>query len=125
MDPIAVELDMLADYLLDEASTNPQRRASQRIGLDHQHLRITAIGFATGAELPEHQNPGEALLQVVRGRIRLSEGPRVNPARALDVGAGTIARVPDGVHRLEALEPSMVVLISISVPRAAAVVNAG
>ena len=111
MDPVAFDLNLLADYLLAQAAENPQHRASQRIDLDHEQLRITAIGFAEGGEVPEHRNPGEAVLQVVRGRIRLTDA-----VRAIDVSAGMIARIPDGVHRVEALEPSVILLTALPLP---------
>ena len=111
MDPIALDLDVMADYLLAQAAENPQHRASQRIDLGHQQLRMTAIGFDTGGELPEHRNPGEAVLQVVRGRIRLSDA-----TRTIEVAAGTIARIPDDAHRVEALEPSVILLTALPVP---------
>lgn len=111
MDSIALNLEVMADYLLAQAAENPQHRASQRIDLDHQQLRMTAIGFAAGGELPEHRNPGEAVLQVVRGRIRISDA-----TRTIEVDAGTIARIPDGVHRVEALEPSVILLTALPLP---------
>ncbi|MBX9471984.1 LuxR family transcriptional regulator [Microcella sp.] len=111
MDPIAMELAVLADFLLAKAAESPQRRAAQKIDLDHEQLRVTAIGFAEGGELPEHKNPGEAVLQVVRGRIRLTDA-----TRSIDVGEGTLARIPNGVHSVTALEPSVIVLTAISLP---------
>lgn len=111
MDPVAVHLAMLADYLLPLAAENPQGRASQRVDLDHEQLRMTAIGFAAGAVLPDHRNPGEAVLQVLRGRIRLSDA-----SRTIEVEAGTIARVPDGLHRVDALEPSVILLTALPLP---------
>jgi len=111
MDPIAVNLDTLADHLLAQAAENPQGRASQRINLDHHTLRMTAMGFVTGGELPEHRNPGEAAVQVVRGRLRLSDA-----TRTIDLEAGMIARIPDAPHRVEALEPSVMVLTAIALP---------
>lgn len=114
MDPIAVHLPTLAEYLLAQATESPQLRASQRINLDHETLRMTAIGFAAGGELPDHRNPGEAVLQVVRGRIRLTD-----ETRSVEVDEGTLARVPNGVHRVEALEPSVIVLTAISLPEGA------
>lgn len=113
MDPIAMHLPTLADSLIAQAAESPQLRASQKIDLDHQHLRMTAIGFATGGELPEHRNPGEAVLQVVRGRIRLTDA-----TRSIEVEAGTLARIPNGLHRVEALEPSVIVLTALSLPAA-------
>lgn len=114
MDPIAMNLTVLADYLLAQAAESPQRRVSQRIDLNHEHLRMTAIGFDTGGELPEHKNPGEAVLQVVRGRIRLTDA-----TRSIEVEEGVLARIPNGMHSVEALEASVIVLTAISVPAVA------
>jgi len=119
MDPIAINLGIMSDYLLAHAAKNPQGRASQRIDLGHEQLRMTAIGFIAGGELPEHRNPGEAVLQVVLGRIRLSEPSRTIDAeagRTIEVEPGTIVRIPDGPHSVEALEPSVIVLTAVGVP---------
>ena len=109
MDPIALNLSVMADYLLAQAAESPQLRASQKIDLDHQQLRMTVIGFAEGGQLPEHKNPGEAVLQVVRGRIRLTDA-----TRSIEVEAGMLARIPNGVHSVTALEPSVIVLTVVS-----------
>lgn len=111
MDPVAVHLAMLADYLLPLAAENPQGRASQRVDLDHEHVRMTAIGFTAGAVLPDHRNPGEAVLQVLRGRVRLSDA-----RLTIEVEQGMIARIPDGLHRVEALEPSVILLTALPLP---------
>lgn len=111
MDPIALDLDVMASHLLTQAAENPQRRSSLRIDLGHQQLRMTAIGFDTGGELPDHRNPGEAVLQVVRGRISLSDA-----GRTIEITAGMIARIPDGAHRVEALEPSVILLTALPLP---------
>ena len=110
MNPVAVVLSMLADHLLAEATESPQGRAAQRVSLDHERLRMTAIGFTAGGELPDHANPGEATLQVLVGLVRLTwEGGE------LELEAGMIGRIPDARHRLEALEPSVVLLTAIAV----------
>jgi quercetin dioxygenase-like cupin family protein len=115
MDPIALHLPTVADYLLAQAADSPQLRASQKIDLDHQQLRMTAIGFAAGGELPEHKNPGEAVLQVVRGRVRLTDA-----TRSIEVEAGALARIPNGVHSVTALEPSVIVLTAVSLSASSA-----
>jgi quercetin dioxygenase-like cupin family protein len=39
-------------------------------------LRQTVVGMLAGTELGEHNNPGEATVHVLRGRVRLTcEGP--------------------------------------------------
>jgi len=109
MNPVAVELSLLTDHLLKEAATSPHARTAQRVSLDHQRLRMTAIGFAAGGELPDHKNPGEATLQILVGRVRLSWA-----AGDLELESGMIARIPDSLHRVEALEPSVVLLTAVA-----------
>jgi quercetin dioxygenase-like cupin family protein len=58
-----------------------------------------------GASLAEHENPGEATLQVLTGRVRLSSGDLSSEART-----GDMIFVPDARHSLLALEDSAVLL---------------
>jgi mannose-6-phosphate isomerase-like protein (cupin superfamily) len=48
---------------------------------------------------------------VVRGRIRITDA-----IRSIEVETGTIVRIPDGVHRVDALEPSVIVLTAVTLP---------
>ncbi|GAA1732240.1 LuxR family transcriptional regulator [Microcella frigidaquae] len=117
MDPVAVDLTMLADYLEAQAAESPNGRHLQPVALDHEHLRMTGIGLTAGSELPPHDNPGEAVLQVLRGQVRLvSLGADGTEARALDLAAGFLGRIPDGRHRVEALEPSALLLTALPLP---------
>jgi quercetin dioxygenase-like cupin family protein len=70
-----------------------------------------AMGFDAGGELPAHGNPGEAILRVVRGRVRLSWSDQ-----QLEAGPGMLVRIPDATHRVEALEPSAILLTAVSLP---------
>jgi quercetin dioxygenase-like cupin family protein len=54
-----------------------------------------------GAYLAEHENPGEATVQVLRGRVRLSSG-----GLSWEGCTGDMIFVPDARHSLEALEDS-------------------
>ena len=118
MDPVALDLSRLTDFLLAEAATSPQGRHLHAVELDHEHLRMTGIGLAAGSELPPHDNPGEAVLQVLRGQVRLvTLGADGTEARALDLAAGFLGRIPDGRHRVEALEPSALLLTALPLPR--------
>lgn len=58
-----------------------------------------------GDSLAEHESPGEAALQVLRGRVRLSSGDD-----SWDGRAGDLLPVPQVRHGLEALEDSAVLL---------------
>jgi quercetin dioxygenase-like cupin family protein len=68
-------------------------------------LRQTLIALAAGHRLDEHDNPGEATVHVLHGRVRLSTG---------DVGwegsTGDLLIVPTARHTLDALEDSAVLL---------------
>ena len=78
-------------------------------GHEHQ-LRQTVIALRAGEELSEHENPGEATLQVLRGRVLL---------KACDVSwngsAGDLMTVPDALHSLDAVEDSVVLLTVVKI----------
>jgi quercetin dioxygenase-like cupin family protein len=72
----------------------------------HEHsLRQTLIALTIGTSLAEHQNPGEATVHVLRGRVRLASGDQ-----AWEGNTGDLIKVPDAPHSLEALEDSVVLL---------------
>ncbi|TDE48445.1 LuxR family transcriptional regulator [Nonomuraea mesophila] len=68
-------------------------------------LRQTVIGMKQGSRLAEHENPGEATVQVLHGRVRMVAGDDSWEART-----GDLLIVPDARHALEALEDSAVLL---------------
>lgn len=61
--------------------------------------------MTAGATLTEHENPGEATLIVLRGRVRLRSGEDEWDGRT-----GDLIVIPQARHSLEALEDSAVVL---------------
>ena len=63
------------------------------------------IAMRAGAALAEHESPGEATLQVLRGRVRLTAG-----TAAVEGGAGDLLVIPPLRHAVEALEPSVLLL---------------
>ena len=72
----------------------------------HEHvLRQTVIALAAGRRLEEHENPGEATVHVLTGRVRLSAGDT-----SWEGSPGDLLIVPDARHALEALEDSAVLL---------------
>lgn len=117
MDTVALDLSRFADYLMAQAAESSQGRHLQAIELDHAHLRITGVGLTAGSELPPHDNPGEAVLQVLRGRVRV-ESLNVDGSvgRELELAARLLGRIPDGRHRVEALEPSALLLTALPLP---------
>ena len=123
MDSIGVNLEQLTAYLLEQAEASPDGRAIHRVDLGHTTLRLIAIGFAAGAELPEHDNPGEAVLQVLHGTVVLTSdepvtvgGRPLQGGRTIEATPGLLVRIPDTRHKLNALEPSVILLTQIQLP---------
>jgi quercetin dioxygenase-like cupin family protein len=104
-----VDLAALATDLLDRAAAAHARRAAHTLAHPVDGLRQTVIALLAGAELGEHESPGPASLQVLRGRVRVVAGPA-----ALALAAGQIAPIPDQRHSLHSDEDS-VVLLSVAV----------
>lgn len=115
MDPVAHDLDRLADHLLEQAQAAPEKRATLKLDLGQSTLRHLAMAFDTGGGLPAHGNPGEATLRVLRGRMRLSWSSETGD-HEIEAQPGMLVRIPDATHRVEALEPSVMLLTAVSLP---------
>ncbi|MEU7796658.1 cupin domain-containing protein [Micromonospora tulbaghiae] len=99
-------LTALAREQLELAHTSSSGRSSSTVYGGHEHrLRQTLIALTAGQMLGEHENPGEATVHVLRGRVRLGAGET-----SWDGSAGDLLIVPDRRHTLEALEDSAVLL---------------
>ena len=115
MDSLAHDLDRLADHLLEQALASPEKRATLKLDLGQSTLRHLAMAFDTGGGLPAHGNPGEATLRVLRGRMRLSWSSETGD-HEIEARPGMLVRIPDATHRVEALEPSVMLLTAVSLP---------
>jgi quercetin dioxygenase-like cupin family protein len=104
-----VDLTALATELLEKAATARARRASRTLAHPLDGLRQTVMALLAGADLGEHEGPGPASLQVLRGQVRIVAGDGSVPLRA-----GEIALVPMQRHSLHADEDS-VVLLSVAI----------
>jgi len=81
-------------------------RSSHTVYGGHEHvLRQTLIALAAGQRLDEHENPGEATVHVLRGRVVLATGET-----SWEGSPGDLLIVPQARHSLEALEASAVLL---------------
>jgi quercetin dioxygenase-like cupin family protein len=92
--------------LLDEAREQSAHRAARTLygGTGHA-LRQTAIALLSGSALSDHENPGEATLQVLVGRVRLSWSDD-----EVDLDAGAHVVIPQERHGLLALTDAVVLL---------------
>lgn len=68
-------------------------------------LRQTLIALTAGRMLDEHDNPGEATMHVLHGRVRLDTADA-----GWEGSPGDLIIVPAARHTLKALEDSTVLL---------------
>lgn len=84
---------------LEKARASSSGRAATTLHGGHEHdLRQTLIALAEGSALHEHESPGEATLQVLRGQVRLRAGDE-----AWEGAAGDYLVIPPSRHDLTAL----------------------
>ena len=68
-----VSLTALAREHLESARATSSGRSAHTVYGGHEHsLRQTLIAMTAGTELDEHESPGESTLQVLLGRVRLT-----------------------------------------------------
>lgn len=96
---------------LETARSASSGRSAHTVFGGHEHsLRQTLIALTAGSELDEHQTNGEATLQVLAGRVRLT-----NDGANWDGSTGDHLVVPKSRHGLQAIEDSAV-LLTVSNP---------
>lgn len=101
-----VSLEAIGRERLADATGSRAGRSSVTVYGGHERsLRQTVIALAAGQSLDEHENPGEATLQVLRGRVTLVAGDVHWDGRS-----GDFLIVPDSRHSLNAHEDSVVLL---------------
>ena len=101
-----VSLTALAREHLARARTASSGRSSETVCGGQQHaLRQTLIALVAGQRLDEHENPGEATIQVLHGRVRLVAGDS-----SWRGAIGHLIVIPDSRHALEAEEDAAVLL---------------
>lgn len=96
----------LQRHQLEIARNAASGRSAHTLYGGHEHvLRQTMIALKAGAGLNEHENPGEATLQVLHGRVTLVAGDV-----SWNGSPGDLLFIPDARHSLEAVEDSAVLL---------------
>ena len=110
-----ISLSKLADEQLDAARSAPAGRSAHTVhgGHDHQ-LRQTLMALVAGTDMAEHNSPGQATLQVLRGRVRVDAGQD-----SWEGGPGDLLVIPRERHSLHALENAAVLLTVLADSRGA------
>ena len=104
-----MSLDAIAREQLNKARQVHAGRAATTVFGGHEHaLRQTVIALVAGSALAEHENPGEATIYVISGRVEISAGTDVWQGRS-----GDLLIVPDAAHGLRAVENSVVLLTAV------------
>ena len=99
-------LTELSQTHLAIAQTASSGRSAHTVYGGHDHvLRQTLIALRAGSSLDEHESPGDATLQVLRGRVTLVAG-----GVRTDGSVGDLLVIPRRRHALEAHENSAVLL---------------
>lgn len=101
-----LSLDALARRLRQTAASSGSGRAADTVHGGHEKaLRQTVVALTAGQALAEHENPGEATVLVLDGRVRLVAGGDSWEGRR-----GDLLLVPPARHRLEATTDATVLL---------------
>jgi quercetin dioxygenase-like cupin family protein len=99
-------LEAIAREQAKRAAAASSGRSAETVYGGHEHaLRQTVLALTAGSSLDEHESPGEATVQVLRGRVRLTAGKVAWEGRA-----GDLLVVPEVRHTLQAVEDSAVLL---------------
>ncbi|MHB2022778.1 MAG: cupin domain-containing protein [Mycobacteriales bacterium] len=99
-------LEALGRELLDRARADGAGRAAETVYGGHEHtLRQTLIALTGGTGLAEHENPGEATVQVLSGRARMMAGDEAWEGRE-----GDLLIIPPARHHLQATEDTVILL---------------
>ena len=99
-------LTAIAQDMLNKAREASSGRAAHNLHGGREHkLQQTMIALAQGQDLKEHENPGEATIQVIIGQVELIAGDESITLHSFDH-----AVIPQQRHSLHAHEDSVVLL---------------
>ena len=101
-----ISIEALARQQLKAATNSTSGRAADTVFGGHEKImRQTVIALLDGRSLSEHENPGEATIYVLSGRVQLRMDDVVWEGRT-----GDLLIVPDARHSLAAIEDSTVLM---------------
>ena len=99
-------LATLADEHLKIARQASSGRSAHTVYGGQEHiLRQTLVALRSGTLMDEHENPGEATIQVLRGQVTINAGEA-----NLTGSAGDLLIVPQAMHSLTAEDDSVILL---------------
>jgi quercetin dioxygenase-like cupin family protein len=99
-------LDAISREQQQKAAAAASGRAAETVFGGHERaLRQTVIAMGEGRTLSEHENPGEATVLVLQGRIRLTAGSVSWEGRQ-----GDLLVVPQSRHAVQAITAAVVLL---------------
>jgi quercetin dioxygenase-like cupin family protein len=99
-------LTALARTEMESALRASSGRSAKTVYGGHEHrLRQTVIAMKADETLAEHENPGEATVLVLHGRILLTSGEETWSG-----WTGDLIIVPDAPHSVTAVEDSSILL---------------
>lgn len=105
-------LTALARHQLDIAKNASSGRSAKTVYGGHQRvLRQTVVAMSAGQIMAEHENPGEATVYVLQGRIALTAG-----VDSWSGWQGDLLIVPEQPHALEAVEDTVILLTVAKLP---------
>lgn len=106
----SLTLTDVAEEQIAAAHAASSGRSARTIHGGHGHaLRQTVMALSKGHGLGEHESPGEATLQVLAGRVRLSAGED-----AWEGAAGDYVIIPPSRHSLDAIEDATILLTVVT-----------
>lgn len=95
--------------LLDKARASSAGRAAHKVaGGPDTRMTQTIVALKEGTRLDDHENPGEATLQVLAGTVSVGTAHK-----NLSLGVGELVVIPDLRHNLAALSDAVILLTSV------------
>ena len=105
-----LSLQALAREQMTSAGTASSGRSARTVYGGHEHvLRQTVIALTAGSSLSEHDNPGDATILVLSGRVRLTAGDDSWEGRE-----GDLLLIPSARHSMLAVDDATVLLSAAS-----------
>jgi quercetin dioxygenase-like cupin family protein len=101
-----ISLTALARQQLEMARAASSGRSAHTVYGGHEHnLRQTLVAMTAGTTMDDHESPGEATLEVLQGRVRVTDS-----TAGWDGSPGDLIVLPRSRHGLHAMEDSVVLL---------------